>query len=188
MTQVTRSIPGLFGGVSQQIPAMRHPTQCAVQDNGLATLVDGLYKRPGTQHRYTFPLAGLNGASVAGSAGAAHVHIIDRGTAGLFGLVIVNGSLQLYNLLTGAVETVTFPQGTAYLAGAPETDIRCLTVADYTFIVNTKRVAKMKAATSAMNPTNVAYINIKTAVPQRALHGHHQRRPGHLHVHRCADH
>jgi hypothetical protein len=169
MSLVSRSIPGLFGGVSQQIPAMRHPTQCAAQDNGLATLVDGLYKRPGTLHRATFPLTGANGASVSASNGAATCHTIDRGVSELYELTLVNGNLMLFNVLTGAAETVAFPNGKGYLASAdPENDFRCLTVADYTFVVNRSKVPALTSATSPVNLGNVAYVNVKTSVPSVA--------------------
>lgn len=165
MSLVTRSLPGLFGGVSQQIPAMRHPTQCSEQLNGFATLVDGLYKRPGTKHHKTLALTGTDGASVQGSYGLAYAHIIDKGSAGLYQLILVNGNLMLYSLPTGTVQTVDFPDGRLYLQTPdPENDFRCVTVADYTFIVNASKVTAMAAATGTANPVNVAYVNVKTAV------------------------
>jgi hypothetical protein len=167
VSRVSRSIPGLFGGVSQQIPAMRHATQCSEQDNGVATLVDGLFKRPGTKHLRTLALTGPNGQSVAGSNGAVHAHVIDKGPAALYQLLLANGSLMLYSMTTGAVQTVSFPNGNSYLTAAdPETDFRCVTVADYTFIVNRAKKVAMKPGVSPANPTNVAYINVKTAVPK----------------------
>ena len=167
MSLVARSIPGLFGGVSQQIPAMRHPTQGTEQLNGLATTVDGLYKRPGSRFLATLALTGANGASVNASYGSSFVHWLDKGDAGLYALILVAGNLMLYNALTGATQTVAFPNGTAYLGGSPdpEVDFRCLTVADYTFIANLKKVPAMTAAVAPANATNVAYFQVRTAVP-----------------------
>jgi hypothetical protein len=168
MSLVSRSFPGLFGGVSQQIPAMRHATQCAVQDNYLGTLVDGLYKRPGTRHIRMLDLSGST-SSVQGSYGAAHGHIIDKGPSGKYVLVLVNGNLMLYSLTDGTAQTVTFPDGLGYLnTSDPENDFRCVTVADYTFVINKSKVVTMQAATDSANPTNVAYINVRTAVPNVA--------------------
>lgn len=168
MSLVTKALPGLFGGVSQQIPAMRHATHCTEQLNGFSTLVDGLYKRPGTKRLAVLPLSG-GGGSVATSYGAAFAHVIDRGAAGRFLLLIVNGNLMLYSLDTGAVQTVDRPQGMSYLTTTdPARDIRAVTVADYTFIVNRTRTVAMKVATGTVNPTNVAYINVRTAVPNVA--------------------
>ena len=164
MTVTSRSIPGLFGGVSQQIPALRHPTQCSAQDNGLATLVDGLYKRPGSKHLATLAQSAAGGYSVASSYGSALVHVIDQGDAGAYALVLVNGSFMVYDLLTGAAQTLQAPNGFTYLStSSPEKDFRCVTVADYTFIVNQSKVPAMTTAVAAANPTTVAYINVRTA-------------------------
>lgn len=161
---ITRSLPGLFGGVSQQIPAMRHPTQCAEQDNGICTTTDGLFKRPGTQHVAVLPMTGPNGATVAGSAGNVFEHPITNGQ-GEYQLLIANGSLMLYELTTGAVETVEFPYGYTYLQAAdPAASFRCATVADYTFVVNTTQVTAMTASLTPVNPTNVAYVHLRSAV------------------------
>jgi hypothetical protein len=158
----TLPLPGLVGGVSQQIAALRHPTQCTEQENGLATLLDGLYKRPGSQHIAVLPLTGPNGASVTGSAGAVYGHVIDRGSAGRFQLALVNGNMMLYNLDSGAVQTVAFPDGLTYLAASdPTTMFRCLTVADTTFIANTSKTVAMQAAGTSANPVNVAYISVR---------------------------
>ena len=162
MTLVSRSIPGLFGGVSQKIPALRHPTQCSVQDNAISTLVDGLYKRPGTRHVATLPNVGTGGLSVAGSQGNVTGHFIDRGTAGRHVLILTDGSLMLYDLLTGTPQVVNTPDGVAYLQGAAAaTDFRVLTVADTTFVVNTAIQPAMLAATTPANPVSDAYVNVR---------------------------
>lgn len=169
MSLITRPWPGLFGGVSQQIPAMRHPTQCEDQENMVATTVDGLYTRPGTQHIATLPLTGPNSASVADSFGDVFAHTVTRAGGQLYDLTIVDDNLMLYNTRTGAVQTVAFPDGKAYLAttGASR-GFKAITVADYTFITNKDIPVAMLPAVSAANPTNVAYIDVKTAVPSVA--------------------
>lgn len=164
MTLQTIPVPGLFGGVSQQIPAMRHPTQCSEQLNGLATLVDGLYKRPGTEHVASLPLTD-SGFSLVGTFGNAAAHVIDRGSSGRHQLIIKNGSLMLFDLATGAVQTVSAPNGLSYLAATdPENDFRCITVADTTFIVNRTVTVAALSSVTASNPANVAYIDVRQAV------------------------
>lgn len=166
MTLVTRAIPGLFGGVSQQVPAMRHSTHCEEQLNAVSTLVDGLYKRPGTTHIKQLALTGANGASVAGSGGVAFAHVIDRGPAKQHVLVLVNGNMMLYDILTGAAQTVAFPDGKTYLnTAAAESDFRCVSVADYTFVLNRSKVVTTKPAADSPNPINVVYVYVRTAVP-----------------------
>tara|TARA_R110000787_G_scaffold94348_3_gene197083 strand:- start:251 stop:3202 length:2952 start_codon:yes stop_codon:yes gene_type:complete len=49
MALVSKSIPNLINGISQQPPALRLETQGEVQENGLSDVVDGLKKRPPTQ-------------------------------------------------------------------------------------------------------------------------------------------
>lgn len=165
MSLVSRPYPGLFGGVSQQPPAMRHPTQCAEQLNAVATVVDGLYKRPGTTMQAALPLTS-GFFSVAGSYGNAHGHVIDKGASGLYQLILVNNNMMLYDLRTGAVQSINAPMGTGYLTSAnPSGDFRCVTVADYTFIVNTSRVVATMPATTTAQGKNTAYFMVRSAVP-----------------------
>jgi len=49
MALISKSIPNLINGVSQQPPALRLPTQGEAQENGLSDVVDGLKKRPPTK-------------------------------------------------------------------------------------------------------------------------------------------
>ena len=46
MGLVSKSIPNLINGISQQPPSLRLSTQGEVQENGLSDVVDGLKKRP----------------------------------------------------------------------------------------------------------------------------------------------
>jgi hypothetical protein len=169
MSIISRSIPGLFGGVSQQIPAMRHPTHCEVQENGIATLVEGLAKREGVQHIKSLAMTGANSASVQGTNGAVFVHVIDRGGSGRFLLIIKNGNLMVYDLATGAPKTVTFPDGKGYLtATTPSTLFRAVSVADYTFLVNRSTTVAMTGGFSASRPINRGLIYVKQAVASLA--------------------
>jgi hypothetical protein len=49
MALVSKNIPNLINGVSQQPPALRLESQGEVQENGFSDVVDGLKKRPPTQ-------------------------------------------------------------------------------------------------------------------------------------------
>ncbi|KQW02214.1 hypothetical protein [Rhizobacter sp. Root1221] len=165
MSLLTRSFPGLFGGVSQQIPAMRHATQCAEQDNALATLVDGLYKRHGTRHEFTLDST-HESMSVQGANGVGTVHTFKQ-AGELYKLLLVNGDLMLYSMKTGASQMVEFPSGKSYLSVVDaERDFRCVSVADYTFVVNRRKEVSMLEATTSSNPTNVGYVYVKTSVPK----------------------
>ena len=49
MALVSKSIPNLINGVSQQPPTLRLESQGEEQENGLSDVVDGLKKRPPTE-------------------------------------------------------------------------------------------------------------------------------------------
>lgn len=165
MSLISRSIPGLFGGVSQAIPAMRHPTHCELQENGIATLVDGLSKREAFEHIASLAPTGPNGASISGTNGIVHPHVIDRGASGRYSLLIKNGNLSVHDLTTGAVKTVTFPFGKAYLTCTnAATDFHAVTVADHTFILNRTIPVLMTASVSGSRPANRGMVWVKQAV------------------------
>ena len=49
MALVSKSIPNLINGISQQPPEIRLPSQAEVQENGLASVAKGLEKSPGSE-------------------------------------------------------------------------------------------------------------------------------------------
>jgi hypothetical protein len=135
---VNRSIPNLYNGVSQQPPSLRLPSQASEQINGLSSVVFGLSKRPNTNH-----IAKLSAAVLTNS----FVHTINRDTTEQYKVVITNGDLKVYNI-SGVEQSVSFPDGKGYLSAAnPVDSFACVTVADYTFIVN-KTVTVTKDSTT----------------------------------------
>lgn len=133
MPLVSRSIPNLFQGISQQPASLRLTSQAEAQINAYATIARGNEKRPPTQH-----IAKVSNSTV----GAAYVHTINRDLTERYIVVITNGDLKVYDL-AGVEKTVSFPDGKTYLnATTPRTSFAAVTVVDYTFIVNkTKTVA-----------------------------------------------
>lgn len=127
MALVNRSIPNLYNGVSQQPAALRLTSQASEQINGLSSVVYGLSKRPPTSHS-----AKLSTAVAIDS----FVHTINRSVTEQYKVIITNGDLKVYNM-AGVEQTVAFPDGKTYLnAASPIDNFACVTVADYTFIVN----------------------------------------------------
>ena len=53
MALVSKNIPNLINGVSQQPAALRLASQGEVQENGFSDIVDGLKKRPPTEFKKT---------------------------------------------------------------------------------------------------------------------------------------
>ena len=64
MSLVSSTIPNLINGVSQQPPEIRLPSQCEVQENGISSVVNGLEKRPGTEHVKKLDVASISGAFI----------------------------------------------------------------------------------------------------------------------------
>ena len=124
---VSSTIPNLVNGVSQQPDAIRLASQCDLQENAISSVVEGLRKRPGTNHSARILSTPLTNA---------FLHTINRDTQERYQVVITNGDLRVFRL-TGQEVTVNFPNGKTYLNSvSPQTSFSVVTVADYTFIVN----------------------------------------------------
>lgn len=127
MALVAQVIKNLIAGISQQPPILRFPEQGAEQINGWSSTTDGLQKRPPTQH-----VAYLNGSLGAFPL----VHTIYRDGGEKYFMTISGGHIRMFTM-DGVERHVHFPHGKGYLANANERrDLRVVTVADYSFIVN----------------------------------------------------
>ena len=124
---VSTTIANMVNGVSQQSPALRMSSQAEHQVNGYSTIVEGLRKRPGTRHIAKLP------SSVTKDS---FLHTINRDTQERYIVVLSSNSINIFDI-DGNQKTVTTPSGVGYLAGATKEDFRCVTVADYTFVLNT---------------------------------------------------
>jgi hypothetical protein len=154
MGLISSSLPNFVNGVSQQPFTLRMASQGEVQENGLSTVAQGLKKRPGTKHLRKI---------ISGASPNSFIHIINRDVNERYVIVIDNQSLKVFDL-QGNVMTVNAPDGLTYLTtGAPQLDIRAVTVADYTFLVNRAITVGELAASSTVNPVRnyEALINVK---------------------------
>ena len=118
MPLITRSIPNLIGGVSQQPEVLRLQNQGSEQENGFSGVVEGLKKRPPTNHV----------AKISSSAlGNAFIHTINRDVNERYVVVITNGSIAV-NTVNGVSKTVVnATNATNYLASTnPQNDFKCL--------------------------------------------------------------
>ena len=144
MSMISSAIPNLVQGISQQSPALRLSSQAELQENAFPSLVEGLHKRP--------PLEFVTEMKSTPTTGN-FSHLINRDTTERY-FVFINASnqIEVYDL-AGNAKTVTYPDGTAYLTtSTPATAFRAVTVADYTFIVNTEKTVAMSSATSPVYP------------------------------------
>lgn len=127
MPSISEQLPNLMNGVSQQAVTMRMASQCEEQLNAISSIVDGNVKRPPLEHVAKLPLE---------TAKDSLVHTINRDIDERYKLVFDGSGVRAFDL-TGNEIPVNAPGGTGYLGtNSPQTSIRALTVADYTFIVN----------------------------------------------------
>ena len=136
---VSYTIPNLIQGISQQPDAQRDPSQGEVQINAMSSLAEGLRKRENTQC-----IAKVSTSSF----GDVYFHQILRDADEQYLVVISKTAIRVFDL-AGAEKTVTAATGAYnYLSTvvSAKSDIRAASIADYTFISNTKKVPAMDAA------------------------------------------
>ena len=141
---ISSAIPNLVQGVSQQSPSLRLSSQSEEQINAFPSLVEGLKKRPPLEY-----VAKMRDSETLGS----FTHLINRDTSERYFVFInANNQISIYDL-NGIQKTITYPNGTAYLnSSTPSADFRAVTVADYTFIVNTTQTTAMNTTVSPDYP------------------------------------
>ncbi len=140
MPLISRNISNLIGGISQQPEILRLENQATTQENGFSGVVEGLKKRPPTNY-----VAKITGSSLSN----AYIHTINRDTSERYIVVITNGAIAVYDINGTAKTVVAQTNATNYLASSsPRTEFKCLTVNDYTYIINTNKTVAMDSATS----------------------------------------
>ena len=157
MSVISRSIPTLLRGISQSSDALKQADHADIQDNADSNPVLGLTKRSGSQFLATV------GSSTLGNV---HIQTINRDASEQYVAIFSNGNVKVYEL-DGTEKTVTKPDGTAYLnTSDPRSVMKTVTIADFTFVVNTSIVTGMDSAlsNSASNITQaIVFITQATA-------------------------
>ena len=161
MARVTIPVPNMINGISQQPQTIRLPSQGELQNNAWSSLVDGLGKRVPTEY------VGQVSTSKFTDNGTAFVHTVDRDAGERFVVVIfddgVEETLKVFDLTDGTEKTVLFPDGKAYLVSSdPRKDLKAITIADFTFLVNSTIEAKMDT-TKSTDRRPEALISARTA-------------------------
>lgn len=160
MTLISTSIPNLINGVSQQPPSIRLVTQAEKQENGLSSVVDGLTKRPPTEHR-GFIYTNLSTQQQA-DFDKAFIHPIRNSDNSLHFLTIQkDGTVSIADSSGGNVSVSLHSSVASYLSGLtdPSTELTATTVADYTFLVNkTKTTAMSTAVSPSRNPEALVHV------------------------------
>lgn len=144
MSLVTQRVPNLLGGVSQMPSDQKLPNQMDILENALLSPTYGLRKRPPTE------TVGTISTSQTGFD-TAFIHSVNRTPSERYTVVIANGTLKVFDAVTGLEQTVTFPNGTSYISGSSR-GYRAFTVGDHTFIVNRQKEVKQGAKFAATQP------------------------------------
>lgn len=155
MPLVTQTIRNIIQGVSQQSPILRHAEQLDVQINGFSTEAGGLQKRPPSRHIKKLPNIELG----------AKLHFINRDESERYFLAFTGSTLKVFDL-DGNEKTVNFNNGanTYIQTTNPKEKLKAVTVADYTFIINTDKAVEMDTTKTTPNAwaTQGALIVVKS--------------------------
>jgi hypothetical protein len=169
MPLLVNSVPNLAQGVSQQPDNLRFPGQCDEQINAWATVVEGLVKRPPTEYTKK-----INSSST--NADKLFTHFVKRSEQNKYCVAVSLGGIGVINVADGTQVSIAVTSiansylslgGQASLGGVanPLADLRALTVADYTFLVNKNKVIEnstdvfQKSIPPGGNPNYVSYNN-----------------------------
>jgi hypothetical protein len=158
MALINTSVPNLIQGVSQQPDATRFAGQCEEQENALSSVADGLKKRPNTRH-----VARLMTTAIADNS---FVHFINRSDTEKYVVIHDGYCLKAYNTISGVEATINGATGGLIISagdylqsGAPRADIKGLTIADSTLLLNSsKSVAPKTTKTATLSKEALVYI------------------------------
>lgn len=155
MPLYSQSIKNLVSGISQQAPIQRYAEQLEEQSNGLSTESTGLQKRPPTIFIKKLMDAIPNNVQPL-------VHFIDRDVNEKYIVYIFNNNIRIFDF-EGNEKTVHMQDDADYInTDKPKDELRLVTIADYTFIVNTNKLIKMSSIKSPDSfNTQGALVNVK---------------------------
>lgn len=155
MPLYSQSIKNLVSGISQQAPIQRYAEQLEEQSNGLSTESTGLQKRPPTIFIKKLMDAIPNNVQPL-------VHFIDRDVNEKYIVYIFNNNIRIFDF-EGNEKTVNIKNDADYInTDKPKDELRLVTIADYTFIVNTTKNIKMSSIKSPDSfNTQGALVNVK---------------------------
>ena len=153
MALISRSIPTLLRGISQSSDATKKPDHAEIQDNADSDPVLGLVKRSGTQ----FVSNLISGETTIGDA---KVHMINRDTTERYVVIFTTTNVRVFDL-NGNEKTVTKPDGITYLScTSSRSEIKTITIADFTFVVNTSVTTAMDSTLSSGSGTQaIVFFN-----------------------------
>ena len=141
MALYSQNVKNMVSGVSQQPPILRLPEQFAEQINGFSTEMAGLQKRPPTVHIKDLPIGTSDTAKPL-------IHFIRRDENEKYVVYFYNNAVYVYDL-QGNQKQITWSDSQYLQTSNPRDDLRVISVADYTFIVNRKKTVSMSTHKTA---------------------------------------
>lgn len=140
---IPQIIPSLANGISQQSPAMRLRDQIEDSLNTRSTVITGTGSRTGTIFKNVFGL----GTNTTTDFLNGYPFLFDRGPDGVYGGIVVNGKIRIWNLSTFQECTVSYPSGSSYIGVSRPSDyIRGVQAGDYFFFTNRSKTTAMTSA------------------------------------------
>ena len=134
MGLISKAIPTLLRGVSQAADNTKQADHADIQDNADSNPVTGLTKRSGLQY-----ITNLSTSTL----GNVHIQTINRDVNERYVAIFSNGDVKVYDI-DGTEKTVHKPDGTTYLnTSDPRSVMKTVSVADFTFVVNTSITTAM---------------------------------------------
>ena len=142
MALVSRAIPTLLRGISQAADSTKQPDHADIQDNADSDPVAGLTKRSGSQFV-------SNLISGEASLGSPHITTINRDATERYVVIFTANNVRVFDL-DGTEKTVNKPDGVGYLScTTPRSQLKTITIADFTFVVNTTVTTAMDTTLSS---------------------------------------
>ncbi|KPA96904.1 hypothetical protein [Pseudomonas asplenii] len=163
MGLVSQSIKNLKGGISQQPDILRFSNQGEFQENGWSSETEGLQKRPPTVFTKRLGDIGIYGDKPL-------IHLVNRDDAEQYYMIFTGTDVRIVDL-SGTSYTVRGYDGYAN-CNKPRDDLRLITVADYTFVVNRKKVVQLNSTLTQANYPKLesrAIVNVRGGQYGRTL-------------------
>lgn len=156
MGLINQDIKNLVSGVSQQPPILRHPEQLEEQLNGYSSEAGGLQKRPPT-------IFEANLGKRGNTSNKPLIHFIDRDNNEKYIVIFTGAGIDVFDL-QGNKKTVNINEDASYIyTQSPRSNIKAITIADYTFISNVAQKAKMSDKVDDISwNTQGLLVNIKS--------------------------
>lgn len=153
MTKITSAFDSPLQGMSQQRPEYRQPNQVTLLKNTIPSITKGVIKRNGTTLLRTIPTETLSGALLYGfnAIGRDVLYLQNPSTSPV--LYDVSGNLSL--MLS------EHNPSSYYTTSTPSSSLKLTTIADTTFLYNTKVPVKMDVTQRLPDIANAALIFVR---------------------------